>query len=291
MKKEMPAQVQAMLERLGSAVKSARIDRGLRQADITEATGLSQNIVTNLESGKGSTLASLLAVLSQLDLVDPIIETIESGVSSDSTRERVKPSRAKSPVVLEKGKPALEGVTKQELMPKTSDPIELTDVVPDDQLEMAIKRYPARIFRINKGLAIQLSSDPMSNIAVFTNTVNYQTPGGAPRNREVYFAASMQAASKVDVPWTVGGLVRRSNAVVVAVLSESDASGREDKLASLLLDLRKTFGKSHVFVDEIVIESVERSYLRKDDREVRGQLYRDLFESRLTQWMKECQVS
>lgn len=290
MKKDMPTQIQTMLVRLGSAVREVRVDKKLRQSDITEATGLSQNIVTNLESGKGSTVASLLAVLSQLDLVDPVISAIENSLSGESVGERVKLSKEKPPAALEKGNPALGGVSRQELMPKTDEPIQLTEQLNDDELELAIRRYPARVFRISKSLAIELASDPASNIAVFTNTVCYQTPGGAPRNREVYFAASLKAASKIDVAWTVGGQVRRPNAIVTAVLSISDSADRtEEQLHTLLIDLRQSFGSHNVFVDEVVIEDVAHSYLRKDDREVRGQLYKDLYQSRLIQWMDECQ--
>jgi transcriptional regulator with XRE-family HTH domain len=57
------------LTRLGTAVRSLRLDRGLSQADLAKAAGVSRQWVVNLERGntEGLEVGRLMRVLDQLD--------------------------------------------------------------------------------------------------------------------------------------------------------------------------------------------------------------------------------
>lgn len=48
---------------IGSAVRALRIDADLTQAELAELANVSRSAVANLENGRGSRLATLLAVL------------------------------------------------------------------------------------------------------------------------------------------------------------------------------------------------------------------------------------
>jgi transcriptional regulator with XRE-family HTH domain len=57
------------LTRLGTAVRSLRLDRGLSQADLAKAAGVSRQWIVNLERGntEGLEVGRLMRVLDQLD--------------------------------------------------------------------------------------------------------------------------------------------------------------------------------------------------------------------------------
>jgi transcriptional regulator with XRE-family HTH domain len=57
------------LTRLGTAVRSLRLDRGLSQADLALAAGVSRQWIINLEQGntEGLEVGRLMRVLDQLD--------------------------------------------------------------------------------------------------------------------------------------------------------------------------------------------------------------------------------
>lgn len=57
------------LTRLGTAVRRLRLDRGLSQADLAEATDVSRQWIINLERGRteGLEVGRLMRVLDELD--------------------------------------------------------------------------------------------------------------------------------------------------------------------------------------------------------------------------------
>ncbi|WP_250444493.1 helix-turn-helix domain-containing protein [Actinotalea sp. C106] len=57
------------LPRLGTAVKALRLDRGLSQAELARAAGVSRQWVVSLERGRtaGAELGRVMAVLDALD--------------------------------------------------------------------------------------------------------------------------------------------------------------------------------------------------------------------------------
>lgn len=57
-------------ESLGAQVRAARIDADLDQARLAELANVSVNTVRNLEQGKNSSTATLIAVVRALDLAD-----------------------------------------------------------------------------------------------------------------------------------------------------------------------------------------------------------------------------
>jgi transcriptional regulator with XRE-family HTH domain len=55
---------------IGDAVRQLRIDRDLSQAQLAERANLSRSAVADLENGRGTRLATLLAVLRTLERTD-----------------------------------------------------------------------------------------------------------------------------------------------------------------------------------------------------------------------------
>ncbi|EGR3221711.1 hypothetical protein N7I40_004082 [Vibrio parahaemolyticus] len=290
MTRKTKLEVPTLLKRFGKAVKSARVAKGERQSDVNEAIGLSQNILTNLETGNGSTLASALAVLQHLGVYDDVIELIKG--DDDSLKERVKPSKPKPSKALDISSMSDKEEIFKQLDPENDEIIELSDAIDDDNLFEALKSNPDRVFRINRTLALKLFKELDSSIAVYTRTVRYRTPGGAVRNREVYYATTIETASQIDLSWTVGGFLRKSNSAVDAVLSPDELGDLRgivsERSSELLVVLRKEFSKYNVFIDSVSFGKsgiTEKSYLRKGRREIRGQRYKDLFESTLSNWL------
>ena len=61
---------------LGNLVKQARA-ASMDQEELALRTGTSKNTVSRLERGKGINSDTLLTILNQLEVLDPLIETIE----------------------------------------------------------------------------------------------------------------------------------------------------------------------------------------------------------------------
>ncbi len=61
---------------LGNLVKQARAT-SMDQEELALRTGISKNTVSRLERGKGINSDTLLTILNQLEVLDPLIETIE----------------------------------------------------------------------------------------------------------------------------------------------------------------------------------------------------------------------
>nr|WP_283629159.1 helix-turn-helix transcriptional regulator [Alteromonas macleodii] len=61
---------------LGNLVKQARA-ASMDQEELALRTGISKNTVSRLERGKGINSDTLLTILNQLEVLDPLIETIE----------------------------------------------------------------------------------------------------------------------------------------------------------------------------------------------------------------------
>ena len=61
---------------LGQLIKQTRAAR-MDQHELALRTGSSKNTISRLELGKGVNLDTVLIVLEHLDLLDPIVETIE----------------------------------------------------------------------------------------------------------------------------------------------------------------------------------------------------------------------
>lgn len=296
-KRDVQIDVQKMLKRLGSAVKTARLAKAIRQRDITEETGLSQNIVTNLEVGNGSAVSSLLIVLNHLDLFNDLIDTIEDGADRFD-RVRIKPTKMASVVVAASNLGS--GASIEELTPDEDAVTELSDALRDEELPPTLAENPTRIYRINKNLVTRLAEDPVSNIAVYTNTVRYETPSGSIRQREVYYAATLEGANATDLTWTVGGFIRKPGAVIHAVINPNKVSNGMTKRAQRNLDgflvtLRQAFSKFNVFVETVSFDSEDHnreSCLRKGDREILGEVYKGLYSRLLNDWLQrevQCQ--
>ena len=61
---------------LGNLVKQARA-ASMDQEELALRTGISKNTVSRLERGKGINSDTLLTILNQLEVLDPLIESIE----------------------------------------------------------------------------------------------------------------------------------------------------------------------------------------------------------------------
>ncbi|MEA3379335.1 MAG: helix-turn-helix transcriptional regulator [Pseudomonadota bacterium] len=61
---------------IGNLVKQARA-ASMVQEELALRTGTSKNTVSRLERGKGINSDTLLTILNQLEVLDPLIETIE----------------------------------------------------------------------------------------------------------------------------------------------------------------------------------------------------------------------
>ena len=57
-------------QELGKRLKARRLDLNLSQALAAERSGLSRRTITAIENGKGSTLATLIALLRALQALD-----------------------------------------------------------------------------------------------------------------------------------------------------------------------------------------------------------------------------
>lgn len=55
---------------LGARLQAHRLNQNLSQAELAAATGLARKTITNLETGHGGTLLTLIAVLRGLGLLD-----------------------------------------------------------------------------------------------------------------------------------------------------------------------------------------------------------------------------
>jgi transcriptional regulator with XRE-family HTH domain len=61
-------------QRIGDQFRALRLRRGLDQAEVAAASGVSLGAVKNLEQGKGSTLKTLVKVARTLDRADWLLE-------------------------------------------------------------------------------------------------------------------------------------------------------------------------------------------------------------------------
>jgi transcriptional regulator with XRE-family HTH domain len=59
-------------QELGKRLKARRLDLNLSQAQAAEGSGLSRRTITTIENGKGSTLATLIALLRTLQALDTL---------------------------------------------------------------------------------------------------------------------------------------------------------------------------------------------------------------------------
>jgi putative transcriptional regulator len=62
----------ALQRELGARLQAHRLNQNLSQAELAAATGLARKTITNLETGHGGTLLTLLAVLRGLRLLDQL---------------------------------------------------------------------------------------------------------------------------------------------------------------------------------------------------------------------------
>ncbi len=60
----------AVQRELGARLQAHRLNQNLSQAELADLTGLARKTITNLETGHGGTLLTLLAVLRGLRLLD-----------------------------------------------------------------------------------------------------------------------------------------------------------------------------------------------------------------------------
>ncbi len=62
-------------ENLGTRIQQYRLKLNISQADLADKVGLARKTITNLETGRGATLETLISVLNGLGL-DPAIERL-----------------------------------------------------------------------------------------------------------------------------------------------------------------------------------------------------------------------
>ncbi len=62
----------ALQRELGARLQAHRLNQNLSQAELAAATGLARKTITNLETGHGGTLLTLIAVLRGLRLLDQL---------------------------------------------------------------------------------------------------------------------------------------------------------------------------------------------------------------------------
>jgi transcriptional regulator with XRE-family HTH domain len=80
------------IKRLGTDLKTARIKRHLRRADVAEASGLSASTIQRLESGDPGvslgTLCAVLHVIGELGRIQSLIDVADdkTGLVIDKTR-------------------------------------------------------------------------------------------------------------------------------------------------------------------------------------------------------------
>lgn len=83
---------------LGEQLRRLRLDRDLDQLTLAERAGISEKALRNLETGRGSTLATLVQVVRALDALD-WLESLApaASVSPLSLLERREPQRVSRP--------------------------------------------------------------------------------------------------------------------------------------------------------------------------------------------------
>src|SRR5947209_2401388 len=64
--------IQDLERRVGQGMRALRLDRNITQAELAAKSSVAFRAITNLENGKGSSLATLLRVLKALDATDGI---------------------------------------------------------------------------------------------------------------------------------------------------------------------------------------------------------------------------
>ncbi len=77
---------------VGKAVRAARKQQRLTQAELAQRSDVSENTIRNLETGKGSTLGSLIRVTRSLDMLD-WIDTLTPPAPAVSPLEALAASR------------------------------------------------------------------------------------------------------------------------------------------------------------------------------------------------------
>lgn|GEM_PF-1670558 len=93
----MSGSLEELEQQLGAALRAARIDAELTQAELAERANLSTPTVSGLERGSG-TVRSLLAVLRALDRLD-LIDDFRDSTSTDaeSPLALLRASRGQAP--------------------------------------------------------------------------------------------------------------------------------------------------------------------------------------------------
>ena len=90
----------AVLEKLGSRLRRARLDRNLNQAALAEEAGIGRATLQRIEDGRSASLSNLISLLRALDLFDGVDrlvpETSPSPVDELKRRGRQR-QRAGSP--------------------------------------------------------------------------------------------------------------------------------------------------------------------------------------------------
>jgi len=78
---------------LGEQVRALRIDQGLEQAEVAERASVSRPAVSDLENGAGSSLSTVIKVLTALGASD-WLATLHPTDSGRAPRSRVRKGRA-----------------------------------------------------------------------------------------------------------------------------------------------------------------------------------------------------
>lgn len=95
----------AIMRQIGSKLKELRIERDLKQSDLTDASGVSVSTISAIENGKAAsliTIVQLLRALGHLDYLDSFFqeETIspiayEKLMKNNKKKERVRSANEK----------------------------------------------------------------------------------------------------------------------------------------------------------------------------------------------------
>lgn len=300
MKRTKPEAVVEMLERLGQACRSVRTLKGKRQSDIADATGLSTNVIFNLESGKGVSASSLLVYLKELGAADQFISVLENlGAADDDTVVRV--TRGRKPKKETKPRPTVKNtvdpkpqsfdelfVSDELLSASSTDPVHLPDTVKDTAILKAIQAHPDQVFRVSRDTMLELTKS--DDYAVMSKSVTYITSGASTRQREVYFATAFGHAVESKFVWMVNDFTRDPDKSIVAIIKTDDLGEHVETVkehrADLLHHMRTAFGEMGIFVDRVSIRSeAAKTYLKKGQREVKGARYQSIFISELNTWL------
>jgi DNA-binding XRE family transcriptional regulator len=93
-----------IMEELGNRIQQYRLKLNISQADLANRVGLARKTITNLETGRGATLETLISVLRGLGLLHNLSQLVPppeySGVGENGEVHRRRRARRRRPKVV-----------------------------------------------------------------------------------------------------------------------------------------------------------------------------------------------